>query len=122
VIRLDYIRKFALSLPGTEESPHFHLTSFRVAGKIFMTVPPEEDHLRIFVAGDAREASLAAHPECVEKLWWGTKVCGLKVNVATATRAVATRLIEAAWKAKAPGDPANRRVHRRRRPVGRRSR
>ena len=31
-------RKLALSLPGTEELPHFHLTSFRVKKKIFATL------------------------------------------------------------------------------------
>lgn len=102
MITAAFARRFALSLPGAEESPHFHLTSFRVAGKIFMTIPPEEDHLRIFLSGDDREASLAAHPDCVEKLWWGTKVCGVKLNIQTATRSIATQLIESAWKSKAP--------------------
>jgi predicted DNA-binding protein (MmcQ/YjbR family) len=32
-------REFALSLPGTSEEPHFDMSSFRVKGKIFATVP-----------------------------------------------------------------------------------
>ena len=108
MIKVDSIRRFALSLPDTEERPHFHLTSFRVGGKIFMTVPPEQDHVRVFVGGDEREAALVVHANCVEKLWWGKKVCGLRVNLAMATLPVAKQLIETAWKAKAPkGRPAH---------------
>jgi hypothetical protein len=119
VIKVDAIRKFALSLPDAEERPHFHLTSFRVGGKIFMTVPPEQDHLRIFVGGDEREAALVVHAHCVEKLWWGDKVCGLRINLATATLPIAKQLIEAAWKAKVPKDRAARSGTKSRRPVRR---
>ena len=40
---------FALSLPDTTEAPHFKYTSFRVAGKIFATAPPDEATVNIFV-------------------------------------------------------------------------
>lgn len=36
----DDIRALALSLPETAEVPHFDRPSFRVAGKIFATLPP----------------------------------------------------------------------------------
>jgi hypothetical protein len=34
----DDVRRIALALPETVEAPHFHLTSFRVGGKIFATM------------------------------------------------------------------------------------
>jgi len=34
-------RRLALSLPEVTEQPHFDMASFRVRGKIFVTVPPE---------------------------------------------------------------------------------
>lgn len=34
------IRRLALSLPQAEEHPHFDRPSFRIAGKIFATLPP----------------------------------------------------------------------------------
>lgn len=37
------IRAMALSLPQTEEHPHFDRPSFRVRGKIFVTLPPVGD-------------------------------------------------------------------------------
>ena len=43
------MRAFALSLPATTEEPHFDMSSFRVRGKIFATVPPDGEHLHVFV-------------------------------------------------------------------------
>ncbi|HRD29242.1 MAG TPA: MmcQ/YjbR family DNA-binding protein [Caulobacter sp.] len=37
------IRAIALSLPEAEEQPHFDRASFRVRGKIFVTLPPVLD-------------------------------------------------------------------------------
>ncbi len=37
------IRAIALSLPEAEEHPHFDRPSFRVRGKIFVTLPPVQD-------------------------------------------------------------------------------
>jgi hypothetical protein len=42
---LAQARQFALSLPGVTEEPHFDMTSFRVRGKIFVTVPPDGTRL-----------------------------------------------------------------------------
>ena len=39
----ERVREFALSLPGATEEPHFDMSSFRVQGKIFATVPPGEE-------------------------------------------------------------------------------
>lgn len=36
-------RKMALSFPGAEEQPHFHLASFRVKKKIFTTLWEKEN-------------------------------------------------------------------------------
>jgi hypothetical protein len=46
-----------MSLPGMTEAPHFDDTSFGVRGKIFVTVPLEEDRFHVFVAEDHREVS-----------------------------------------------------------------
>jgi hypothetical protein len=89
-------RRIALSLPDVTEQPHFHLASFRVHGRIFVTVPPEQDHLRVFVTGTAREQALDVHPEFVEKLFWGGKVVGVKVNLANAKPAAVRDLIREA--------------------------
>jgi hypothetical protein len=92
----------ALSLPEVTEEPHFHYSSFRVRGKIFVTVPPDEQHIHIFVAEQQGEPALAIHPEFLEKLTWGGKVVGLRVALAAAVPSVVKQLIGHAWKNKAP--------------------
>jgi hypothetical protein len=99
-VKLAAVRKFAMSLPDVTEEPHFHLTSFRVRGKIFVTAPPDDSHLHVFVGDVLREAALAAHPNFVEKLFWGKKVAGLRVALGTAKLDVVENLVSAAWEGK----------------------
>ena len=106
---LAAVRKFALSLPDTAELPHFDYASFRVQGKIFVTVPPDGLHLHVFVAEEQREQALALHPECLEKLWWGKKVSGLRVRLDLASLSLLKQLVRAAWDNKAPTPKTPRR-------------
>lgn len=101
-MKIDHVRKHALALPEVVELPHFHFASFRVAGKIFVTVPPGETHIHVFVGEEDRERALALYPDAVEKLSWGGKVIGLRVALATIKPAVLLQLIAQAWAAKAP--------------------
>lgn len=101
-MKLATVRKYALSLPEVTEQPHFHFGSFRVRGRIFVTVPPEGAHLHVFVAELDREQALAIHPEFTEKLFWGGKVVGLRVNLAAAPVVAVKRLVLQAWENKVP--------------------
>jgi hypothetical protein len=104
---LAQIRKHALSLPGTTEEPHFERTSFRVKGKIFVTAKPSETHIHVFVPEQARESTLAMHPDYVSKLIWGAKVVGLRIDLLKAHPNVVRDLVGIAWKAKAPKTEGN---------------
>jgi hypothetical protein len=101
-MKLDQVRKFALSLPEVTEEPHFQYTSFRVRGKIFLTAPPGERYIHVFVDFEAREPALELHPDFVEKLMWGTRVAGLRVTLAGAKPGVVHELVLVAWRRKAP--------------------
>ena len=59
---LDSARAFALSLPGSTEEPHFDMSSFRVRGKIFATVPPGDEDLHVFVDEGEVRAAVAEDP------------------------------------------------------------
>jgi hypothetical protein len=98
----DQARKLALSLPEATEQPHFELWSFRVRGKIFATVPPEGDHLHVFVDDDAVRAAVQSDPAAFEELWWGKKLAGLRVNLAKAKTTAVRDLLEASWRRRAP--------------------
>jgi hypothetical protein len=45
---------------------------------------------------------LARYPEWVEKLPWGGKIVGLRIELAKADASVVKALVGAAWEAKAP--------------------
>jgi hypothetical protein len=96
------VRKLALSLPEATEEPHFAMWSFRVRGKIFATVPPEGGHLHIFVDGEAVRVAVADDPKTFGELWWGKKLAGLRVTLATARPVAVRELLYASWRCKAP--------------------
>ncbi len=104
-MRYATLRRYALSLPEVSEAPHHHLGSFRVRGKIFITVPPGETHLHLFLPESQREQALALHPEWLEKLLWGGKVVGLRATLDPAQPAALKTLVRQAWANKAPAAP-----------------
>jgi hypothetical protein len=101
-MKLAQVRRHALSLPAVTEEPHFNYSSFRVRGKIFVTVPPDEEHIHVFVGEEQREPALAVYPEFLEKLTWCAKVVGLRVALASAQASVVNSLVSVAWQSKAP--------------------
>lgn len=103
-MKLSQASKFALSLPEATEEPHFQYSSYRVRGKIFVTVPPGGQFIHVFVGDQHREPALAMHPEYLAKLTWGGKVVGLRVALELAEAPVVKQLIRLAWEAKAPRD------------------
>ncbi len=96
------LRRFALSLPEVSEQPHFHLTSFRVKGKIFATMPPDGSFLNVFVDDEQREVMTAVDPAVYETLRWGKQIAGLHVRLPAAKGADVKTLLRAAWERKAP--------------------
>ena len=107
-MKVAAVRRLALSLPETTEEPHFDYSSFRVRGKIFVTVPPDEKHIHVFVDDVERERALALAPEWIEKLWWGKKVAGVRIELAAARPALVEELVRNAWTRKAAKRPPRR--------------
>jgi hypothetical protein len=101
-MKLSAVRQFAMSLPEVTEQPHFDFGSFRVRGKIFVTMPPGDRLVHVFVPESMREEGPAMYPEFLERLSWGEKVVGVRITLAEARPAVVKRHIRAAWEAKAP--------------------
>jgi hypothetical protein len=95
-------RRFALSLPEATEEPHFEMSSFRVRGKIFATVPPDGAYLHVFVGELETAAAVAENPAVFEPVRWGERVRGLRVRLAPAPDSRVMELLEEAWRRKAP--------------------
>lgn len=100
---LTQIRRYALSLQGVTEEPHFDRTSFRVNRKIFVTARAQENHIHIFVPEQVREPALAMYPDDISKLLWGGKVVGLRVDLTAAQPDVVKGLLNAAWGCRVKG-------------------
>jgi hypothetical protein len=99
---LEGARRFALSLPGATEEPHFDMASFRVRGKIFATAPPDGEHLHVFVDEGEVHAAVAEDPAAFEPLMWGLRLRGLRVRLAAAGQDRVEELLEESWRRKAP--------------------
>ena len=106
-MKLEQLRKIALALPEVSEEPHFHLTSFRVRGKMIATAPPSGTHTHIFIADEDLELALVVYQDCAEKLYWGKKVVGVRVLLTKARPAVVRDLLLKAWRRKAPRELLN---------------
>jgi len=96
------VRRLALALPETGEAPHHEMTSFRVAGKIFATMPPQGGPVHLFLDDVAVDAYRAEFPAAIEELWWGSKRRGCRVVLAEATAPLLRELLTESWRRKAP--------------------
>ncbi len=99
---LQAFRDAALGLPETSEEPHHHMSSFRVRGKIFVTLPPGDEFVHIFVDEEDRQRALAIDPDGFEKLMWGKNAVGLRAFVDHADHELCVELMRIAWRRKAP--------------------
>ena len=103
-MNLEEARRFALSLPETSETPHHEYSSYRVRGRIFATVPPDGEHLHVFVEEHETRASVAENPAAFEELWWGKRLVGVRVNLPAVESQPILEILEEAWRRKAPND------------------
>ena len=103
-MKIESVREHALSLEEVTEEPHHQYSSFRVRGKIFVTVPPAEDVIHVFVGEEVRELSLALHPGFTQKLLWGGKVVGLRIALEAANATAVKALVSKAYQARVSKD------------------
>jgi hypothetical protein len=100
-MKLAEVRRLALALPEATEEPHFHLSSFRVKGKIFATVAPDGSYMNVFVDDAQREIMATVDPKAYETMQWG-KSAYLHVHLAAAKTNDVKTLLRSAWERKAP--------------------
>ena len=99
----DGFRRLALSLPETSEAAHMGHPDFRLRGKIFATLWPDDEWGMVKLTPEQQGVCVRAEPEVFQpvKGAWGrrgaTRVCLRKASAATVRRA----LVEA-WRNIAP--------------------
>jgi hypothetical protein len=101
MVQIDGVRALALALPEAVEADHHGFPSFRVRGKVFATLP-RDGQLNAMIDPEEVAAAVALCPGVAEELWWGKRLCGVKLSLAEATRAQVARLLADAWAHKAP--------------------
>ena len=100
-MNLREVRRLALALPEATEQPHFHLTSFRVKGKIFATAAPDGSYINVFVDDEHRAIMAAVDPKAYQTLTWGATGY-LHVHLSAAKARDVETLLRIAWEHKAP--------------------
>ncbi|MFI9203243.1 MmcQ/YjbR family DNA-binding protein [Streptomyces sp. NPDC053048] len=66
MINADDVRRIALSLPETVEKEAWSMPTFRVAGKMYITIPDDETSFAVRCPKHERAELIAAEPE---KFW-----------------------------------------------------
>jgi len=97
---LSDVRDMAMAQLGTTESPHHRYTSFRVRGRIYATAPMEGGSLHVFVDEEDRERMVRIQPGTYEKLGWGKKIVGLRIDLGKAGPDDVRALLRIAWQRK----------------------
>jgi len=101
-MQLADVRRMAMALLGTTESPHHRYTSFRVRGRIYATAPVDGGPMHIFLDEEDRDRMLTLEPDVYEQLGWGRKIVGLRVDLERAKPDDVAGLLRAAWQRKLP--------------------
>jgi hypothetical protein len=101
-MQLADVRRMAMALLGTTESPHHRYTSFRVRGRIYATAPVDGGSLHVFLDEEDRDRMVRLDPNAYEKLGWGRKIVGLRVDLERAQPYDVGALLRIAWQRKLP--------------------
>src|SRR5437762_12494894 len=96
-------RRLALNLPATIESAHMGHPDFRVRGKIFATLGPDETWGMVKLTPDQQALFVRREPDAFQPFpgAWGRRGC-TKVLLAAAEEPSVRQALAAAWRHTAP--------------------
>ena len=103
MITFEQARKAALSLPETEEKPHFHLTSFRVKNKIFATIHADKNYAMVKLSLIDQSVFCSYSKEVIFPVpgGWGKKGATF-IDLKKVKRSMLIDALATAWKTVAP--------------------
>ena len=103
MITIEQARKAALSLPETEEKPHFHLTSFRVRNKIFATIHADKNYAMVKLSLIDQSVFCSYSKEVIFPVpgGWGRKGATF-IDLKKVKRSMLVDALTTAWKTVAP--------------------
>ena len=103
MITIEQARKAALSLPETEEKPHFDLTSFRVKNKIFATIHADKNYVMVKLSLIDQSVFCSYSKEVIFPVpgGWGRKGATF-IDLKKVKRSMLIDALATAWKTVAP--------------------
>jgi hypothetical protein len=103
MITIEQARKAALSLPETEEKPHFHLTSFRVKNKIFATIHADKNFMMVKLLSVDQSVFCSYNKEVIFPVpgGWGRQGATF-INLKKVKKTMFLDALTTAWKTTAP--------------------
>lgn len=103
MITIEQARKAALSLPETEEKPHFHLTSFRIKNKIFATIHADKNYVMVVLSPVDQSVFCSYKKDVIFPVpgGWGKKGATL-IDLKKVRKTMFLDALTAAWKKVAP--------------------
>ena len=103
MVTIEQARKAALSLPETEEKPHFDLTSFRIKNKIFATIHAEKNFMMVKLSAIDQSVFCSYNKEVIFPVpgGWG-KGGATFINLKKVKKAMFLDALKTAWKTTAP--------------------
>ena len=103
MITIEQARKAALSLPETEEKPHFDLTSFRVKNKIFATIHADKNYVMVKLSAIDQSVFCSYNKEVIFPVpgGWG-KQGATFINLKKVKKSMLIDAMTTAWKTTAP--------------------
>ncbi len=102
-MKADEFRSIALSFPETSEQEHMGHPDFRVRGKIFATLGPDEDWGMVKLTADLQVSLIRAQPDVFEPASgaWGRRGCTI-VRLKGAGKSTVRKALTVAWRNTAP--------------------
>jgi hypothetical protein len=94
------VRRMAVDLVDALELDHHGFPSFRVAGRIFATLPTP-DRLRVMLDEHGIRSAAANWPESCREFYWGKRIACLEIDLARADEELVGDLLAEAWRHKA---------------------
>ena len=90
------VRRPALALPGAAEQEHHGLPSFRVAGRIFATLPGPT-RLRAMLDEHGIRSAAATWPHACSEFYWGKRLACVEIELVDADESMVEQLLAEAW-------------------------
>lgn len=94
-------RELALAFPEAVEQDHHGFPSFRVAGRIFATLP-SPDRLRAMLDEHGIRSAAATWPDACHEFYWGKRLACVEIDLAQADETLVNDLLAEAWEHKRP--------------------